>query len=233
MTKVSPFSLKHDWSLGWTRLPSNFKPLPYYNINSMKERKALEALASVGVIGRKQLSRLFQLKPKDIKGMLKTDKIVQHKLTRNDNDNIQIYTLGINGAKALKLDVYEPNYWVEYNIKEVLRMLLFFQLCHYFPSLDIVPTPLPFVSGIENNENVIYVYVLKEDMRDLTRFLKWKGRKRQRVIIVVEKITPQLKQLDLFSDDLLIRVVLEDDLMNIEMREENIFYTYKNGELMK
>ena len=48
---LSPYSLSHDWSLHWTRIPSNIKRSSFGNGESPKERKALEALAAVGLIG--------------------------------------------------------------------------------------------------------------------------------------------------------------------------------------
>jgi len=231
MPKASPFSLSHDWSLGWTRIPSNYKPFKYYNINSMKEKKALEGIASVGVIGEKQLSRLFSLGAKEIKNMVKTDKIVPHALNRNHNNRIPIYSLGINGAKAINLDVYKENYWVEYKIDEVLKSLLFFQLYHYFPTLNVRPTPNPFVAAVKNNDNLIYVYVVKGDTNDLMRYLKWEKNSNHRLMLVTESIS-QLKEIELYTKDLKMRVVIEDDLMNREKSDEDIFYIYKDGELV-
>jgi len=229
--KVSPFSLTHDWSLGWKRIPSNYKPFQYYNINSMKEKKALEALGSVGIIGGKQLSRLFSLSNKEIKNMVHTDKIVEHALNRNHNTQIPIYSLGINGAKAIKLSAYKSNYWVELRLEDVLKSLLFFQLYHYFPTLNVKPTPNPFVAAVKNNESLIYVYVLKGDMGDLMRYLKWQKESHHRLILVTESVS-QLKEIELYTDNLKMRVVIEGDLMNREKSDEDIFYLFKDGELV-
>ena len=38
--ELSPYSLSHDWSLHWTRIPSNIKRSDFVNGESPKERKA-------------------------------------------------------------------------------------------------------------------------------------------------------------------------------------------------
>lgn len=229
--ELSPFSLQHDWTVNWSRIPSNVKVPSRYNINSMKERKALEALASVGVIGKKQLSRLFQMNKTDIKNLENSHKIVRHNLKQNNNGIIPIYTLGINGARAINLEVYDVNYWVEYFASDVLKRLLFFQVYNFFPTLRVVPSPEPFISAVQNNNNLIYVYVLKGDVNDLMRFLKWK-KMNHRLILVTEKFE-QLKPLELAMDDLKVRVVLEKDLMTEENFNQDIFYYYKDGALVR
>jgi len=88
---------------------------------------------AVGVIGEKQLSRLFSLSLSEIDNMTRTFKIMEHRLKRGENYEIPIYTLGVRGAMALKLDAYESNYWITYRIEDVMKRLLFFQLYHYFP----------------------------------------------------------------------------------------------------
>ena len=80
---LSPYSLSHVWSLHWTRIPSNIKRSEFVNGESPKERKALEALAAVGLIGGAQLSRLFSLDKKRLKRMVIEKKIVRHELHRN------------------------------------------------------------------------------------------------------------------------------------------------------
>lgn len=229
--KVSPFSLSNDWTLGWKRIPSSYRPMRYYNINSMKERKALKALASVGLIGGKQLFNLFSIKRKEISNMLKTDKLVKHELNKSKEKIIPIYTLGINGAKAIKLDIYEENYWINFDITDVLKRLLFFQLYRRFSTHKVYPAPNPFVSAIENNNNIIYVYVLKGDIGDLLRYLKWELKSYHRIIIVTESVD-LLQPLDLYIKDLKLRVVLEKDLINNEMNEV-IFYQYQKGTLIR
>ena len=134
---LSPYSLSHDWSIYWTRIPSNIKRSSYVNGESPKERKALEALAAVGLIGGAQLSRLFSLDKKRLKRMVIEKKIVRHEIHRN-KQVIPIYTLGINGAVVAGLnDSYESNYWVEYKTEDVLKRLLFFQLYQHFPESKV------------------------------------------------------------------------------------------------
>lgn len=67
---LSPFSIEHNWKLNWTKVPEYIKPFKYVNNESPKERRALEALACIGVIGGLQLSRLFSLDKKRKKKMV-------------------------------------------------------------------------------------------------------------------------------------------------------------------
>ncbi len=68
------------------------------NGESPKERKVLEAIAAVGLIGGgAQLSRLFSLDKKRLKRMVIEKKIVRHEIHRN-KQVIPVFTLGINGA---------------------------------------------------------------------------------------------------------------------------------------
>src|SRR5699024_6918594 len=145
------------------------------NIHSMREKKSLEALSAVGVIGKKQLSRLFSLGANEIDNMTRMFKLMKHKLKRGKNYEIPIYTLGIRGAMALKLDAYESNYWTTYTIEDVLKRLLFFQLYHYFPTLKLLPAPSPFIASLLSNDNIINVYIMKGNAHELLHYLKWES----------------------------------------------------------
>ena len=186
---LSPYSLSHDWSIYWTRIPSNIKRSSYVNGESPKERKALEALAAVGLIGGAQLSRLFSLDKKRLKRMVTEKKIVRHEIHRN-KQVIPIYTLGINGAVVAGLnDCYESNYWVEYKTEDVLKRLLFFQLLQHFPESKVLPTKEPFSGAIIINEKPIYIYVVRGDVNDLLMYLKWDGKNfNERLILITESL---------------------------------------------
>lgn len=222
---INPFSLEHNWAVYWERLRSNFRADPRVNIHSMREKKALEALSAVGVIGEKQLSRLFSLSSREIDNMKRTFKIMKHKLKRGGSSEIPIYTLGIRGAMALKLDAYESNYWTTYTIKDVMKRLLFFQLYHYFPKLKLLPAPSPFVASLLSNDNIINVYIMKGNAHELLHYLKWESNSNHRLMIVAESLN-HLSELEMFLPKVKIRVALESDLMNQSSTKDDIFYTF-------
>lgn len=206
---VSPFSLSHDWSLEWTRVPSHIKPFKFINGESPKERKALEALASVGIIGGLQLSRLFSLDKNQKRKMVREKKLVRHELKKN-NRSIPVYTLGINGAVIAGLPKYDANYWVEYKVEDVLKRLLFFQLYEHFPNAKILPAMDPFIGMIFYKKKPIYIYVVRGHSADLKLFLKWESLS-DRVIVVTEN----LNHLDLikpFIENLKLRVTTDEEL---------------------
>ena len=219
---LSPYSLSHDWSLHWTRIPSNIKCSEYINGESLKDRIALEALAAVGVIGGMQLSRLFSLDKKRLKRMVIEKKIVRHEIHRN-KQVIPIFTLGINGAVVAGMnECYESNYWVEYKTEDVLKRLLFFQLFQLFPTQE------PFSGAIQFQGKPIYVYVVRGDVNDLLMYLKWMGKNfNERLIIITESIR-HLQPLKVNSENLKIRVAVDLDLLEDVEDLQKLFY-FLNG----
>jgi len=221
---TSPFSLSHEWSLHWTRIPSNIKVSDYVNGESPRERTALEALAAVGVIQGVQLFRLFSLDKKRLKRMVAEKKIVRHEIHRN-KQVLHVYTLGINGAVIAGLkDSYESNYWVEYQTEDVLKRLLFFQLFQHFPKAKFLPTQEPFSGVIQFQGKPIYVYVVRGDVNDLLMYLKWNGKNfNERLIIVAESIK-HLQPLKVSAATLKIRVALDVDLRDEIKDLQKLFY---------
>lgn len=221
---TSPFSLSHEWSLHWTRIPSNIKVSDYVNGESPRERTALEALAAVGVIQGVQLFRLFSLDKKRLKRMVAEKKIVRHEIHRN-KQVLHVYTLGINGAVIAGLkDSYESNYWVEYKREDVLKRLLFFQLFQHFPEAKVVPTQVPFSGVIQFQGKPIYVYVVRGDVNDLLLYLKWKGKNfNERLIIIAESIK-HLQPLKVSAATLKLRIVLDKDLQDEVKDPQKLFY---------
>ncbi len=229
---ISPFSLSHEWVLHWTRIPSHFKPSNRVNGESPKEQSALTALASVGVIGGEQLSQLFSLDKKRLKRMVMENKLVRHEIRMN-NRAIPIYTLGINGAMIVGVNGYEHNYWVEYKVEDVLKRLLFFQLYHFFPNTEVVPTVDPFISSFTRNNSPMYVYVARGDTNDLLMFLKWNDFN-ERLFIVTESLS-HLKMLKLNLKNIKVRVALDEELLSLEGGDvrQRFYYLNENGEWLK
>lgn len=221
---LSLYSLSHDWSIHWTRIPSTIKRSDFVNGESPKERKALEALAAVGVIEGVQLFRLFSLDKKRLKRMVIEKKIVRHEIHRN-KQVIPIFTLGINGAVVAGLNnSYDSNYWVEYKTEDVLKRLLFFQLHQHFPESRVLPTQEPFSGAIQFQGRPIYVYVLRGDVNDLLIYLKWSGKHfNERLIIITESIR-HLQPLKVTAETLKVRVAVDMDLRNDNEDRKKLFY---------
>ena len=222
---LSPYSLSHDWTLHWTRIPSNIKRSSYVNRESPKERKALEALAAaVGLIGGAQLSRLFSLDKKRLKRMIVEKRIVRHELHRN-KQVIPIFTLGINGAVVAGLnDSYESNYWVEYKTEDVLKRLLYFQLFQHFPESKILPTLEPFSGAIQFQGKLIYVYVVRGDVNDLLMHLKWIGKHFNERLIIITELIRHLQPLKVTAETLKVRIALDVDLRDENEDRKKLFY---------
>jgi len=231
---TSPFSLSHEWSLHWTRIPSNIKVSDYVNGESPRERTALEALAAVGVIQGVQLFRLFSLDKKRLKRMVAEKKIVRHEIHRN-KQVLQVFTLGINGAVIVGLkDSYESNYWVEYQTEDVLKRLLFFQLFQHFPKAEFLPTQEPFSGVIQFQDKPIYVYVVRGDVNDLLMYLKWNGKNfNERLIIVAESIK-HLQPLKVSAATLKLRVALDVDLRaGVKDLQKLFYFLGESGEFIR
>lgn len=217
---LSPFSLSHEWSLHWKRIPSN-RTAKWLG-ESEKEKIALEALTAVGVIGGVQLSRLFRLDKNRKKHMVKNGKLVRHSVQKN-KQVIPVYTLGPIGAKMISLSEYEENYWVTYDVSSVLKRLLFFQLFGLFPKATIYPALSPFTGSIRYNGQMYHVYVARDDVQDLLRTLKWQSTL-ERMILITEKLE-FLIPLNAYASDLKMRVVLDQDL---RANFKDLFYMWQN-----
>ncbi|MBO0589408.1 hypothetical protein [Sporosarcina sp. E16_8] len=231
---TSAFSLSHEWNLHWTRIPSNIKVSDYINGESPKERKALEALAAVGIIEGAQLFRLFSLDKKRLIRMVLEKKIVRHELKRN-KQIIPIFTLGINGAVIVGLkDCYDSNYWVEYKIEGVLKRLLFFQLFQHFPGSQILPTQDPFSGAIEFKGKPIYVYVVRGDVSDLLNYLKWRVQHFNERLIIVAESLQHLQSIIVNIVKIKVRVIIDMDMRGeVDDVQSQLYYLNSKGEFEK
>ncbi|WP_262173241.1 hypothetical protein [Saccharococcus sp. Marseille-Q5394] len=224
--EISPYSLSHEWSLHWTRIPSNIKRSPLVNGESPKERRALEALAAVGLIGGTQLTRIFSLDKKRLKRMVAERKLVRHEIHRN-KQIVPIYTLGINGAVIAGLgEFYESNYWFEYEVEDALKRILFFQLFQHFPEAKVIPSQKPFSGVIQFQDKLFYVYVIRGDVSDLPMYLKWDGKNfNERVIIITESIR-HLQLINETAKNLRLRVSIDNDLQIHNVNLYKLFYFF-------
>lgn len=227
---VSPFSNQHKWELKWRRIPSRelskLRSGMVFDTNSRKERKSLEAIASVGLIEGNQLQQIFKLKKPQIRRMESFNLIMRHFIRKNGQD-IPFYTLGPTSAEKI-VPGFVPNYWVEYQIEDVLNRFMFFRLCDLLKhqNANVATAPKPFTGALELNGNLLYVYCTRGDTKDLQMLLKWKPFT-ERMIIVTEHIQ-YLKPLDIFLQDqkLKIRAITDEQLI----RDYPQFYTFQENE---
>lgn len=224
---TSPFSIEHAWKLDWKRLPSNRSKPNYINDKSPKECAALDAIAKVGIIGGRQLSRLFGLDKKRLKRMEKEQKLVRHELRKN-NQIIQIYTLGQVGGVIADLSSYPSNYWVEYQPKDVLKRLMFVELYRYFPNATIVPIPEPFVGAIEYNGKLLYTYVSRGSIKDLLLYLKWNGSSMSERLIVITESLQDIQSLSIWANNMKLRITTDHDLLDKSRNVQNKFYFFSD-----
>ncbi len=231
--EISPYSLSQEWSMHWTRIPSNIKRSDFVKGESPKERKALEALAAVGLIGGTQLSWLFSLDKKRLKRMVAENKIVRHEIHRNKHV-IPIFTLGINGAVVAGLECYESNYWVEYKTEDVLKRILFFQLFQHFPEAKVIPIQEPFSGVIQFQGRPIYVYVVRGDINDLLMYLKWSGKHFNERLIIITESFRHLQPLKVNAKTLKVRVAVDLDLQeDIEDLQKLFYFLDESGEFVR
>lgn len=225
---ISPFSyVKHEWKLNWEIVPSNKKfDRPNEN-RTEKEERALEAIASVGVIGGLQLKNLFGISKERLKSMSARHLLVRHSIIKNGQE-IPIYTIGKYGANRI-MPEYEENYWLEMDTVQVLKCLSFFQFCFLLENPQIIPAPEPFTAGVKINSNLFYIYVVRDGIKELLLFLKWKKHFSERIFIITESLD-HLRGLEVFMETdnpLKLRVILDEQL---KKREFSLYYYDKNSQ---
>lgn len=227
---ISPFSYtKHDWKVEWKIIPSNTKyDVPNEN-RSEKEEHALEAIASVGVIGGLQLKNLFEIN--NLRSMVNRNLLVEHKLKKN-NREIPIYTIGKYGANKI-MPEYQDNYWLQMDEVQVLKCISFFQFCQIFNDvIEIIPAPEPFTAGIKLIGKVFYVFAEKDGIKELMLFLKWKKHFKESIFILTENLD-YVKDINVFLETapLKIRVILDRQLKDREFKL--YYYNSDQGEWKK
>lgn len=237
--ELSPFSVSHEWSLKWHRLPSNFKRLKYFNGESPIEIRALKALASVGVISKKQLMSIYGIKEQRLKRMIGEHKLVKHEL-KLPSLIIPIYTLGENGAIMAGVEeIYQSNYWVKFRAEDVLKCVSFFQLVALFEKLtdqevEVRATTKPFTGVIHmGGKNQLHVYVLRGDTNDLATYIKWNEDYFDRRLIVVTESLNHLKPILADLSDWKVRYILDEDVFNGTGNLQELFYYLKDGKIYR
>ena len=226
------FSINNEWVVHWHRLPSNMSERPILGEVAKNEEQALKAIASVGLITSSQLFNLFNLNKNKLNRMIRRQRVVRHQLVLNNKYKISLYTLGINGAKIAEVsDYYEVNYWVRYDIEDILKRIVFFSLYERFGSAELLPAVNPFISTLMINGKPMYVYVVRGDINDLLMYLKW-NKFNERLIIVTEALT-HLEMLKPFLHDIKLRVILDESILDPNKSIADAFYMLKDGEFVK
>lgn len=215
----------------WKRIPSNFQERPILGQVAAKEVEALKALSCVGLITSRQMFNLYGLTKKKLKRMVERHRIVPHELVLNEKHRITVYSLGVNGAKIAEMTGYEVNYWVRFQITDVLKRLLFFSFYErVYPSkLELAHDP--FIAKIYINNNPMYVYVARGALDDIMMYLKW-NEFNERLIIITESLS-HLQQLKPFLQNIKLRVILDSSILNKEEPLINSFYLLENNEFRK
>src|SRR5699024_3202980 len=91
----------------------------------------------------------------------------------NGKHNITLYSLGINGAKIIRMSKYVPNYWTYYKIEDVIKRIMFMSFYERFHPNELLVTPRAFPAGIRINQKDMYVYVLRGSASEFMEYLKW------------------------------------------------------------
>lgn len=231
-TIQSKYSMTHDWSIFWNRLPSNYKwkPLPVVSEPTEKEINALSALACVGLMTAKQFEEIYSIPTGKLKDMRLSQKIIRHEIKVNKKPTA-IYTLGLNGAKIANMpaEIYEMNYWIEYTKEDIAKRILFFELVKQMksvnPNIKVQPAPSPFTATISFKNKDLYVYGLRGDGMDFIMSMKWSKEKflNKQIIILTEKLE-HLELIKEFFADLQIRIATDETILSSISTIQDLFY---------
>lgn len=216
----SPFSLSRNWELFLRRIPSNMKPWD----GPCTQKEALKAIATIGAIGGAQLSRLFVSNKAKIKRLLYQGWIHKHEM-KSGKQVIPVYTLGLTGCKMFGI---EDHYWIGWEVPDILKRVLFFELYKRFREQNltpkILPAPEPMTGTLDVRGKDYAVYVARDSVEELTLQLKWDGGLgRKRILVVAENLN-YLKPLAPFLGRMSVRAVTDRDLL--EERFENMFHRW-------
>lgn len=211
ISQLSPFSLQHNWSVNWSRA-LKIRGTERIIGESQKELLAMQALSAVNVIGLGQLFKRFGIDRKRAEKMCAEKKLVKHVVYQN-RQNMVIYTLGEIGAKIINEPNYQIDYWLQYGIKDVLKRLAFYNLFLCFDNAKVERSLKPFTGIIKKGDTKLFVYVLRDQGKDLEHFLLYHDYFTERVIIVAEEID-HLNQLlpTLIESKIKLRVALDMDI---------------------
>jgi hypothetical protein len=228
-SNISPFSLRHEWSIKWqerTRVHDNAM-----NWNSKVEDKLLPALATVGAISSLQLKYLFlNGDKKKISKLCSTGKLIRHQLVRNKQE-IPIYTLGPTAIEMYKNKIQIVD-WTEFTIPELLQRLIFFQFIGRLKKekqeITIAPSVKPFVASFIRNERQIHVLIERGNEQEIIRTLKFYSPK-ERFIYIKEDVKHG-QEINEYIKNCKVRLTTDSE-MNHSF--EDMFYKFENSQWIK
>lgn len=254
---ISPFSIQHQWKIDWSFIPSNeyedvrsnkktfvtgdTRDVSLNNetiiVKSKKEKKALNLISNIGVIDGKQLYHLFAFKKKQLKAMVREKKLVEHLMYRNDsNVKRKIYTLGQIGSYVTnEEDIYRPNYWMNYSMKQVLERLIFFKLYEFFPHSYVEPPIKPFCGLLDlmNDGNFLNVYVVRGDTKDIINFFKWNENNSNKRILLITESMNHIKPILPHIKNANIIITTDQDLLKADSFKKLFYKLEDDGNIQK
>ncbi|CAI8950454.1 putative Tudor domain-containing protein [Brevibacillus sp. IT-7CA2] len=221
---VSPFSISHKWRFEISN--EEPEPFPYLTEN---EKRAVDCLKEIGVIGGNQLTRIFFAgDKKKTRKMLQKGIIVQHSLRAKAKD-IPFYTLSpylidqVGGIHPSKLSV-----------RGTLSRMVFFQLYarmkEIFPVTIKKPDKGPHVAILERDDGTpFHIGVVRGNVEKWEQFLKWEYAN-EKIILVAEQLS-FIKPLEGYLQDKMIRVTTDIDLKDTPTDE--LFYQWDGVKWVK
>jgi len=128
---------------------------------------------------------------------------------------IPVYTLGLIGCKTFGI---EDHYWIGWDVPDILKRVLFFELYKRFReqnlSPKILPAPEPLTGILDVKRREYAVYVVRDRVEELMLQLKWDEGLNHKWLLVVTENLNHLKPLTPFLGQLSIRAVTDRDLLN-------------------
>ncbi|GBF34587.1 hypothetical protein DCCM_3706 [Desulfocucumis palustris] len=148
----------------------------------------LKVTDQLRIVTAKQLSARFwsnnmENGDKSLKKLGKKGYLLRHVL-KNKNKTMVIYTLGPAGCKLLNKP-YQPNWWARVELKEILKILVFNQLylrIHHSMDSKALQAPYPLTSVIIINNREFPVLVVRGDIGEIAREVRWADLNRAMVI---------------------------------------------------
>lgn len=228
---ISPFSLKNDWKINWSIIPSNNRPPTLTQVNKTYI-EIIRIVMSIGLIGGAQLSRfLDKTNPRTIRKikavLCRKQLLVGHDIYLNKK-RLTLFTAGPNAAELVGVSRRE-NYWLRYDTEDVLKRLIFFELLSQFKAINpiVLPAPDPFTGALKLNGEVFNIYVTRGRIDDLLMHIKWEEKINGKMIIITEHLN-YLKPLEAFVHKLNLRVTTDKELLNSKL--SSMFFSWKDGE---
>lgn len=244
MSKISPFSLRNEWSVKWKK-PGHYSENTLFWDVGEREMRAMQSIYEIGVIKRSQLIECFFGGKKNMKiyrkmvagGRILEHELIQKKETVIDGNPVKkdeittICTIGPMGTKIMDKPYEEV--WNNYEIKDIMQRLIFFRLYGRFikkERFSVEKAPSPFVGSIrrENGPRFL-VGVIRDNIGEWLYHLRWQENADERILMISENLR-ELTPINEYLKNLSVRVSTDADL-RFELDE--LFYIWRNDEWIK